>query len=134
MPKISRRNPNRRGGWSERIRERLSSGFDYDFLAPEEVPASDAELAAAWQDIGDDLTREHAAERPLSRPWGWWRFSAPQPRRRVEPGRPYTHYRRAAAYGVPANCDPDEFEIEADYLRRMGLLLPEEKALLQERG
>ena len=57
----------------ERVRERLLSGFDWDFLAPEEAPASEDELAAAWADLEAELTAEHVAEAGLFRRcWAWW--------------------------------------------------------------
>jgi hypothetical protein len=107
---------------SPRTREHLLSGHDWSFL---DGPAlDDDDLAAAWDMLAEELLAEHIAERPGSRPWGWWRWSAPSPRRQIRPG-PATvgeavWFGRPAIYkGIPP---ADMFEDERSYLARLNLL------------
>jgi hypothetical protein len=93
-----------------------------------------------------ELVLDHYIKRhPGSRPWAWWRFSAPEPRQRLggtgDPldactnlrEQPYCwgvpwHWRQEGDHfkrGVPLSAaDPPLFESEASYLRRLKLLLP----------
>ncbi|MCC6228523.1 MAG: hypothetical protein IT432_04775 [Phycisphaerales bacterium] len=62
----------------------------------------DLDLARrAWEELRDELLPEFIREHPLTRPWAWWRFDAPEPRSPLEP--------------------------EREYLTRLGLLSPEER-------
>ena len=102
MPKLRRRALERRSGWNTpRTIERLLSGHDFDFLdgtRMDQPPLSEDELARAWQELGDRITRWHVAgglppeelnlpagwfnlsrPQPGTRPWGWWMFTAPRP-------------------------------------------------------
>lgn len=58
-------------------------------------------LREAWEFGRDQLLEEWVRDRPGTRPPGWWRFSAPEPRRTGE--------------------------LEPAYLRRLGLLLQGEE-------
>lgn len=37
-----------------------------------------ARIKAAWQQIGDTVTRDFIKQHPCTRPWGWWHFDAPR--------------------------------------------------------
>jgi hypothetical protein len=116
MPtKRRKRRPVRKpGGLTPRTFAILMEGHDFSFLDddPREV-IPEAELRELWAAEGAELTALYVRggwkapgcanqepPRPGERPPGFWRFGAPEPRR------------------------PDE--TEADYLRRLGLLLPGE--------
>ena len=153
MPLIRRRPKQRRAGFdTPRTCWRLLTGQDWAFL-DDRSKLTDEELALAWQQQGalivqvhvfgapggDDFFFRHVEAKPLTRPWGWWEFEAPQPRRLIggtqDPTDGFppwnTTGKRWYFYGIPnptrgAGGDA-EYEEEADYLRRLRLLLPEEK-------
>jgi hypothetical protein len=60
---------------------------------PEDTPGRSARffpdfedaLEPAWREHGEAITDAWIAARPGSRPAGWWRYSAPEPRRDDEP-------------------------------------------------
>lgn len=121
-----------------RTRMRLMEGHDFDFFGGPEL--GEDELAAAWEELGEQYVAEWIAgytcsdfshePAPGSRPWGWWRFEAPEPRRQIDPDAPGAigppiWFGMASAYsgGIP------EYETSAAYLRRLNLLTPEERRL-----
>ena len=55
-----------------------------------------------WREFGKMITERHIAKHPGSRPWGWWKYDAPQPRN-------------------------SSAESQLQYLRRHSLLTEEEK-------
>lgn len=115
------------------------------------LPADMAAVEAAWRAHGAKLVEywasdpeghegtllEPAPAGPGHRPWGWWAFEAPEPRKRVggtgEPSdRPWCPAPRLS-FGRPAvwetwNADdPPRFETEAAYLDRLDLWLAGER-------
>jgi hypothetical protein len=114
----------------------------------------DAQLAF-WRAHEDEVVQHHIKRHPGTRPRLWWRYSAPQPRRRVGGlGTPLHECSNTVLhleYGVPADWrvrgrndylgegvplsseHPPLYESEARYLRRLGLLLPEERRRLRPR-
>jgi hypothetical protein len=44
-----------------------------------------AEMAVVWAEYGEQLTAEYRERRSLTMPWGWWQFSAPEPRDATKP-------------------------------------------------
>jgi hypothetical protein len=107
---------------SERTREHLLTGQDWSVL--DGPLLDDGALRLAWEQLRDELLAEHVAEHPGSRPWAWWRWDAPEPRRQVRPGPepigPPTWYGMPARYrGIPPD---DMYESERAYLTRLNLL------------
>jgi hypothetical protein len=99
-----------------------------------------ADLAAGWRQIGAALVVWHVEECPGSRPWAWWRLEAPEPRR-LYTGEPHMcparqrHGAAADYFGAPhvygcTECFIERYESQAHFLRRLGLLLPQEEALI----
>ena len=43
---------------------------------------TDDDVAAAWAESRDTVVGEWIREKPGTRPWGWWAFDAPEPKRR----------------------------------------------------
>lgn len=113
----------------------------------------DEKVKAAWESVGADLTAECIKRSPGSRPWAWWRFDAPEPRRRVG-GRGtlrnevFAGWKIALVFGVPRHItnwingadvrvgadaipldpkNPPTFESQATFLRRLGLLVSGEE-------
>ena len=63
------------------------------------------EVAAAWDDLGDEIMGRWLVDNPCTRPWGWWQFDAPEPR--------------------------GDDETDAAYLQRHGLLTEPERLALR---
>jgi hypothetical protein len=115
--------------------------MDRDDGAQEAFRPGRPSVADMWQAMGADIVEEWLQERPGSRPAVWWRYDAPEPRRRLggvgEPGWPDLHcgvpnhwawptsIAGGEFTGGPARCDPADppvFESQAAYLQRHGLL------------
>jgi hypothetical protein len=106
-------------------------------------------LASAWSEVGVDLVAEHVKKFPGSRPWGWWKFDAPETRQRLggrgtlrDPDRPVLDFgmpSRGYNWIIPADVrvgikaipvdfsNPPVFESQATFLRRNGLLVSGEE-------
>jgi hypothetical protein len=108
-----------------------------------------------WEQHANAVVLHHVKRHPGTRPKMWWKFSSPEPRRRVGGlGSPLSECGGAHApnfeYGVPSawrtardfelgfarsgtplsDDDPPLFESEAAYLLRHHLLLPDERRRL----
>lgn len=147
MPRLKRIGIRHRGEWSQQQRQHLLTGrsfFDDTF-------ADDDQMRQAWSEIGEELTAEWIAERPGTRPWGWWKFVAKEPRRCLSGPHPFTNGARTrflgdkaklTRFGLPRmlvcptsapGCPDDfacRFESERDFLERLGLLTQAERNLL----
>lgn len=114
-------------------------------------------MQADWERHRDALLAEWISVEPGTRPYAWWTFDAPERRRRID-GKPHPfdnperkariesdrkRYPNSASdpcklwYGRPGvlmTLDDFEakYETEADYLRRLGLLLPGEEEMIAE--
>jgi hypothetical protein len=143
----------KRGSWRANKREReerraqeetlcepaelfaLASGFGW--LLP--LGKDPAQLAGVWELMADRLVAAHAARYPGSRPWGWWRWSAPEPLRclsgahhcdrATRPGLQELYYGQPRYFCCPL-CFEEGYESPARFLRRLGLLLPEEAQIV----
>jgi hypothetical protein len=117
---------------SERTELRLLGGHDWEWMDGQ--PLSDDELRAAWDDLREELLARHIAEHPGSRPWAWWQYDTPEPRRQIGPGpEPIGD---ADWFGCPSKFrgipPSGMYESEADYLERLGLLKDDERRRLRE--
>ncbi len=68
----------------------------------------DEKILAAWKTVGPDLVAEHVRKFPGTRPWGWWKFDAPERRLRVggtgtERREVFKGWKGALDFGVPKN-------------------------------
>jgi hypothetical protein len=132
MPTNRRRRtqPIRSDEYSERTIIRLETGHDWDWLESMGTdPLTDEQLKAVWDEVRDDFLTEFTSRHPGTRPWAWWHFEAPEPRRQVRDG-PRVDLSGGYWFGKPAwysGMPPDDmFESERDYLQRLGLLFPHE--------
>lgn len=152
MPRVIRQPKRRRTSLSVDQVEQLQIGrpfFGPGFGGDQEA------LEAAWKAFRVELLREWVAEHPGTRPWAWWRFDAPELRRRVDGRRhPFFSAKRAervarlitrpdaaddlreqlnsTSFGVPCAhvCVDDAqalYETEHDFLARHDMLLPGEE-------
>lgn len=118
MPRKQRLSKHRPKGPTAAQAEHLLYGHDFFGLGYR----NDDELLAAWDGNREEYLAAWVDARPGTRPWAWWRFEAPEPRRIVS-GRA-----RVAGefFGLPDMATPGEmvavYESEAAYLERLGLL------------
>lgn len=89
MPRVMRRLKFRRtdAAASRRVVFKLKKGVDFWFWDPSlggmGSELGDDILAPCWEELRDELLNEWIMERPGTRPWGWWRYDAPERRRRI---------------------------------------------------
>lgn len=97
-------------------------------------------IARYWKVHGAGIVAEYADQRPGERPAAWWRWTAPEPRKRLggtgTPAHERLAYAASYSFGICdrfIDCDPDDlprFESTASYLKRHNLfLVGEEKRL-----
>src|SRR2546430_12621096 len=98
-------------------------------------------LELVWREHRDVVVAHYAKRWAGSRPKAWWRWDAPEPRRRLGgSGVPLMIDNcdpPSLAYGVPrvwhfSEADPPQYESEASYLKRLNLLLPGERRRLKQ--
>ncbi|MGE4194623.1 MAG: hypothetical protein AB7E51_14640 [Pseudodesulfovibrio sp.] len=102
------------------------------------VPGKCLSMEEAWRHFGSHLLAEWIREHPGTRPYGWWRFEAPEPRRRLG-GEGDPAY-MGVTFGVPDGwcegdfdpSDPPVYESQAAYLDRHGLLTEAERRALEK--
>lgn len=160
MARVSRRSKRRRAGYDEEhVRHLLRGvyiwpGAGFSLAGPGRGVDREA-MRKGWDELRADLLPAWIDEHPGTRPYAWWEFDAPERRRRtdgaVHPfddrGRNEEIERRTQEHpefreqayklfrGMP-NClfTRDDFaaewESEAAYLDRLGLLTPAEKERL----
>lgn len=115
------------------------------------------EMKKAWESYREQIIADWIRQNPCSRPWAWWEFDAPEPRRRIGGiGTPdfeclayKPHYERGIPSGwitqddfdtfgpdlkgIPFDRrDPPTFESETAYLNRLNFLTPAEKVHLRK--
>lgn len=107
----------------------------------EDAPAVAARVQACIADCGDEVLADWIAVRPLTRPWFFWRYIAPEPLACIA-GTPrydrpeYADVPRRYRCGLPSIAlapdwgKSDEYESERDYLIRLNLLTDHERELL----
>ena len=102
------------------------------------------DAAAAWEELREEILREHILRSPCTRPWAWWRFEEHEARLCVSPAP-----RGPEKAGEEEDDDSDGcdhygvrspfwgrareellFESQAHFLRRYGLLTKAELAYL----
>jgi len=146
MPRVTRIAPNVKTDLSQskRVRNKLTSGHDWGFpdreLGPMEkrvgqFPVDDATMAEIWSEIGAELIAEWIVKKPGSRPWAWWLYNAPEPRRIVPNGEQrfsMTTSAERTRFGI--RDEGTGFETERAYLERLGLLMDAERDLKKAEG
>lgn len=156
MSRVNRRPKKRTSGYT--IHDVFLLKWGHDFAFGDGIGGDLEDIAAAWEIFRDEIlvdwlheTPRHGSGGPGTRPWAWWKFDAPEFRRRpngvhpfdnperqaviVEREKAYPDFRRQAMktyFGVPSClCCPDDFqaeyETEREYLTRLNFLMECEK-------
>ncbi len=138
MPRVSKKVKRRRRPVTytpRHIRElRTGRGDHFNDLFDGDLSSS---RSKAWAEFRDEILPEFIAKQPGHRPHAWWQFDSPGRRERVDGGvhphdRPnYPEAAKKMSFGRPAcfltrDDAAAEYEEQENYLRRHGLLLPEE--------
>ena len=113
----------------------LLTGHDYFNDHPFGDPPDEDLMREMWEAHRDELMAERG---PGRRPWAWWQFEAPEPRRRVGGvGTSILHPAGHNGSGVPSlygddydTTNPPTYETEREFLERLNLLLPGESTLM----
>jgi hypothetical protein len=127
MPRVRRRALARNDVLSDKAKVWLETGHDLLWFATD---CTEEDLPELWERFGEEILADHIAQHPGSRPWGWWRWSAPEAPRLVESGG-ITILDVDNYYPWPEDLDPhQQYETERDYLERLGLLTDAERAAL----
>lgn len=106
-----------------------------------------AAVKKVWKALGAELLERWIAENPGTRPFAWWLFDAPEPRRRMLTGPKVLWVdsltcppnARKWWFGVPACTSGGDheqkivFESQAAFLERHGLLTEAERKALGKR-
>ncbi len=82
-----------------------------------------AEIAGAWNEIGDEIVRDWILTRPGTRPMTWWRLSAPEPGRTTDGGGGLGRAPENLDIPIPAPAPAEQ----TAFLRQHGLFLPGEE-------
>lgn len=95
----------------------------------------------SWPQCRDELLPGFIREFPCQRPFSWWDYDAPEPRRRVGGTGGISESRYSTEFGTPAPNtwwaginpdDPPTFQSQSSFLQRHNLLTaPEQKFLKQ---
>jgi hypothetical protein len=101
------------------------------------------DIHVLWDKFRDDVLPDYIEWHPGHRPWGWWEFDAPEPRRCVSgPGAfafrnddapdwtKHLHFGMPAVHGGDDWDNPSHYESQAAYLDRLGLLTDDEREAL----
>lgn len=88
-----------------------------------------------WNRIRSQALPAFIRKNPGRRPWAWWKFDSPEPRRAIgADGQPIRiEWQRGSIYffGMHRSSRYSQFESEATYLKRHGLLSEAEEKRLK---
>ena len=109
-----------------------------------ELTGNDQAFQREWQTRRAAILKQWIQARPGTRPFGWWQCEAPEARRRLggtgQATYEYLNVTPRYAFGIPIDWwsggstrgvlpsvdDPPVYESQADYLARLGMLVPNE--------
>lgn len=91
MPRGIKRRAKAKMEWTREQRQQLLTGFEFFGQGfgrdGSERRPLDLNLAReAWEELREELLPEFIASKPFARPWAWWVFDAPEPRREAVDG------------------------------------------------
>jgi hypothetical protein len=135
MPRVKKRTKLRRDLTDHHVTQ-LLTGFDFFGDAFGKGKPNLEDMRDAWDSLRDELLPKFIAENPGERPFAWWKFDAPEPRRQLI--HRYSDESKAKVLEhsgaedlrllLAAYDNKPEPEPELDYLKRNGLLTPTELA------
>lgn len=115
----------------------VTGRFYFDFNGGRDVEA----IRVCWEEHREHVLEDFINEHPGERPWAWWKFDSREPRRQLAGAawlEECPEWGKELVDGVPRVApplDPDnpvEYESQADYLERLGLLTVQERHALAE--
>lgn len=142
MPRLKRRGPGKlppavTPAARAFFREEVTAGNEHNWDAIELLDLKyrfrEEWATRQWEAARHTVLEEWITTRPGTRPVAWWQHDAPpEPRRQVtgEPHRFPKNWMPYYDHGVPGDADPADYEAEADYLARHGLLTDAEREVL----
>lgn len=143
MPRGIKRRAKAKMEWTREQRRQLLTGFEFFGQGfgrdGSDRRPLDLNLAReAWEELREELLPEFIREHPFSRPWAWWVFDAPEPRREAADGGSGDDAEAwlgspawwARFHGTPS-CPSRGCESFREYLTRLGLLTVEERELIR---
>ena len=134
MPRVFRRAKRRSAGYDEHHVTHLLRGVylctGHAFATKPRDHSGDFTdydaMRVAWDILRADLLPKFIAENPGHRPFAWWRFDAPESRRRLD-GKPQPAASVERSFGIPRGSSDAKYESEVDFLDRHGLLADAER-------
>ncbi len=127
---------------TRRIEVELPAPYkDWHFVAGLATEDTVAFVRGIWQRARPALLVRFVAQRPGTRPFAWWAFDAPEPRRKLGgSGQTWSElgcYKPEFVFGIE-ELDPrtinrrdlPRYESQPAYLKRLGLLVPGEERRL----
>lgn len=146
MPRGIKRRAKAKMEWTREQRRQLLTGFEFFGQGfgrdGSDRRPLDLNLAReAWEELRDELLPEFSRENPFSRPWAWWCFDAPEPRREAADGGSgddaeawlgspawWARFRETTSATSRASRGCESFR---EYLTRLDLLTVEERELIR---
>lgn len=117
----------------------LADGSSDDCESPFSEFALQDVAAELWAEHGEAILADWVRHSPGCRPWPWWAFESPEPRKQiggtgVADWIEFPAVVPALAWGIPCRWHGGDpvFESQAAYLARLGLLLPGEGPAIRE--
>ena len=123
MPRKRRKAKQRRVEVSDKMRAYLEDELDHLFFF------DNAEITAAWNEVGAGILAAWIRSKPGTRPRMWWRLDAPESDRQSNGGG-----RGKAPNRLTIPCTPPSPAAQLDFLRHHDLLKPGELDRLTAAG
>jgi hypothetical protein len=103
------------------IRCVLEGGYVFDCFWPGQVAPTRETLKELWETFRDTILPTWITSKPRTRPYAWWMFDSPEPRRRNLVG-----FEPSDKPEDAFHSEPGYYETEREYLARHAMLTVEE--------
>jgi hypothetical protein len=104
----------------QQLEELLGDGPDLFTNSPGTAFTSEKQRRDFYEANKDDVIGMYASKRPGYRPRCWWKFSSPEPKKKLGQGSYYNDKKELTFYDV--------FEDDLEFLERLDLGLPDERS------
>ena len=139
MPTFKKRKRPGRRGYSDVDLDHLLVGKDYFSSFGHGADFDEPDFRIAWGNLQVSLLLEWITKYPRTRPFAWWIYNAPERRRRINASQAKTAWPESApryradtrhlldaTLSMSSSCEDAEYETQAAYLERLGLLTENE--------